>query len=326
LLQVSKLYSLKKVVASQQAFVLLKAAVLITVIFYVVYTLFQAHIQLEGLLQVLLSSRLLWLPVVAVAMAPVNWSFEALKWKYLLRGIEKVSFRESFAGVLCGLSFGFVTPQSIGDYAGRVLRLRSAKKYRSLGALMVSNLAQFIITLLAGSVSIAYLILKVSEEALKPALYLLLLLNVIALLLIYNFPRVVFFLKDVNRLKKIYRLLATCGVYQRAEILFTLLLALLRYLTFSLQFVLMLLFTGVALPLHILFLGVAFVFIAKSVLPVLNTIGDLGPREASALFFFGFFTVQPEKVVVASLAVWIMNILLPSLAGLIVVLKTRLAS
>jgi uncharacterized membrane protein YbhN (UPF0104 family) len=326
LLQVSKLYSPKKVAASRQAFVLLKVAVLIAVIFYVIYTLLQAHIQLEGLLQVLLDGRLLWLPVMAVAMVPVNWSFEALKWKYLLRGIEKVSFRESFAGVLCGLSFGFVTPQSIGDYAGRVLRLRSAKRYCSLGALMVSNFAQFIITLLAGSVSVGYLMLYINAEALGPVVFILLLINTIPLVLFFSFSRFILFFKNINLLNKVCRLVAVCGSYQRTEVSFTLFLALLRYLTFSLQFVLMLLFTGLDLPLHILFLGVAFVFIAKSVLPVLNTLGDLGLREAIALFFFGFFAVEPERVVVASLAVWIMNILLPSLSGLIVVLKTRLAS
>ena len=57
--------------------------------------------------------------------------------------------------------------------------------------------------------------------------------------------------------------------------------------------------------------------------PTFNFLSDLGVREASALLFFERFAVAIEPVILASLLVWIINLLIPTLLSLVFVSKLR---
>ena len=50
----------------------------------------------------------------------VNWSLEAYKWGALVDRFQSLSFSKKLISVLMGLSIGFLTPNRIGDYAGRL--------------------------------------------------------------------------------------------------------------------------------------------------------------------------------------------------------------
>jgi uncharacterized membrane protein YbhN (UPF0104 family) len=69
-------------------------------------------------------------------------------------------------------------------------------------------------------------------------------------------------------------------------------------------------------------MGVAFVFLVKSVIP---TLFDLGVREFSAVYFFSKFGFSPEPVMISSLILWIVNILIPSLVGTFLVFDLKIS-
>jgi hypothetical protein len=99
--------------------------------------------------------------------------------------------------------------------------------------------------------------------------------------------------------------------------------ALLRYGVFTLQFGLLLLIFDVSLPLSAAVSGIFLVFFAKTLIPALNFLGDLGIREASSLYFFSFYDVEPARIVAVTLTLWCINILLPVLVGIVWVMKIR---
>jgi len=268
---------------------------------------------------------LVWL-ALTVALIPLNWSLEALKWRDLARKIQPVRFREALEGVLAGLSFGFATPANLGDYAGRLLNLRSDRRLENLGAALLGNGAQYFITLLGGTLGYAYF--QATHAApLHPGHRLLL----GAMGLAIGFGLWVGFRREAAMnglsgyrwLVPLSQSLGVIGQYRAEELARLMGWATLRYLVFCVQFLLVLHVFGFRLPLADQLSTVALVFFAKTVLPSFHFLSDLGIREFTALYFFSFFPVEPAAVVSATLTLWVLNILVPVLVGTVFLLRLK---
>jgi uncharacterized membrane protein YbhN (UPF0104 family) len=96
-----------------------------------------------------------------------------------------------------------------------------------------------------------------------------------------------------------------------------------RYVVFSAQFVLLVHAFAPAAPWGPVAAGVAVVFLVKSALPQL-TLGDLGVREGAAVFVLAGAGVAPAEALNASLAVFVVNLVLPALAGVPLLSRLRL--
>jgi uncharacterized membrane protein YbhN (UPF0104 family) len=111
--------------------------------------------------------------------------------------------------------------------------------------------------------------------------------------------------------------------YSNSEIIKVVSISIVRYLIFSIQYVLLLWIFEVQLGIDLLFLGVAFVFLCKSVIP---TFFDLGIRESSAIYFFSIYQTDEKSVLLASLVLWLINIILPSILGLMYIFKMKISA
>ena len=69
------------------------------------------------------------------------------------------------------------------------------------------------------------------------------------------------------------------------------------------------------------YLAVASAFLAKTLLPV--SFGDLGVRESAAIYFFAQFGISRAAAFNASFLLFLINLLIPSLAGLLIILFNR---
>lgn len=271
-------------------------------------------------------SNSLFFLVVPLLLMPVNWAIEALKWKMLAKRIEEISFARAFTGVLTGLSMGFITPRSLGGYAGRIWQLKQAGRAEAVGAIMLGRLAQFFCTLFFGCIGIGFLI---RDQFHSPMLQW-------GILIFLPFSLLIFLLFLLEGRTRFVNLLFTLSgsraalyfrvvdQYTRREVVRVLGLSAARYAVFSLQFVWVLSFFHLAIPVYTLFAGVTWIFIAKSIIPAFNFLSDLGIREFSALYFFSAYPVAQTGVVTASLIVWIINILLPTVAGACFVVKMKI--
>ena len=61
-----------------------------------------------------------WL-LLALLLLPINYLLEAVKWRQLLRHAIRPGISSAVGHVLVGQASGFITPNRLGDYAGRVL-------------------------------------------------------------------------------------------------------------------------------------------------------------------------------------------------------------
>lgn len=255
----------------------------------------------------------LFLVFMLLAML-ANISVEAIKWKYLLKETAPISFSLSLKAVFSGMAAGLITPHGIGDYIGRILFLDTQKRLENIASVLFSRVAQLCITCLTGVLATIYFYCFVKADtrifvALSVSLLVLAVIVVCWQYRAFLLDR----MKQIPWIKKVEYWFEHLRAYSNRLFLLTLLLSLLRYVIFSTQFILLLQFFNVQLPIEILLIGVVFIFFVKSIIP---TFIDLGVRELAALFFFSGYAVVSEAVLAASLSLWFFNLVLPALIGL----------
>ena len=258
-------------------------------------------------------------------LTPVNWGIEALKWQILLRRIEKTAFWDAYKGVLAGLSLGFALPAQLGDTAGRVLSLRTSARAEAIGASLVSGGMQFYVALVFGAVAWGHYLTVVPDRSSLAGWLLALLALLSALGVGFGLlrRRLIGWLARWPGLCRFAIYWDVAGQYNDREIGQALGAATLRYVVFSAQFYIAIRLVGIALPPGVSASGIGVVFLAKTITPAFNLLSDLGVREAASLWVFAPFGLPAPAIIMATLTLWLANILLPVLIGLVWVWQLR---
>ncbi|WP_080059957.1 lysylphosphatidylglycerol synthase domain-containing protein [Spirosoma aerolatum] len=268
-----------------------------------------------------------WWLAGLVLLMPVNWGLEALKWYILLQRVERASYWAAFQGVLAGVALSFALPAQLGDTAGRVLSLRSGGRGAAIGASLVSGGMQFYVALVAGAIAWAYHLNVVVDRNTTAARWLLLLLlslTVGGVFLGLVRQRLVRWLSSRQGIDRWASYWNVAGFYSDREISWALTAAALRYCLFSVQFYLAMEAVGIQLPFAVSASGIGLVFLVKTLTPAFNLLSDLGVREAASLWVFAPFRLPAAVLLTATLLLWLSNILIPVLVGLIWVWKLRI--
>lgn len=250
-------------------------------------------------------------PLISVFLLQfLNWFFEALKFKILFRNFQPISTISILKSIYVGNFTAFFTPERIGNFIGRALVLKQNKK-EVIATTLIGNLGQLIITVVIGLFSMlilrTYLFNKLLNfdylQFVPLILYFLLLM---ALLFVYFnakpihvFSKFRFIEKKVGKLKSINNIKFSVKIYALG-------FALLRYLVFYFQYLIL------AKTIHLdidfihlfAYVGVLFglVTFIPSPLP-----GNLGTREGIASFLLGggIFGIQFSLI---SFIVWLINV------------------
>ncbi|WP_353718573.1 lysylphosphatidylglycerol synthase domain-containing protein [Dyadobacter sp. 676] len=263
--------------------------------------------------------------VIMVVLVPVNWALESLKWQTLTRKIIPIRFAEAFRGTLTGLAVGVAMPAQLGDTLGRVAALKSDRRLEAIGAALISNGIQFYISILAGTAGWLYLQDGIPmPQAIKTALH-------ITLITILLLGPVAFFLRkplaswrpESTIFRKIQQYTGVIGTYSAGDLSLATLYGTMRYLIFLSQFLLALSLFDFQVSLTDLSACVTLIFLAKTLIPAVNVLGDLGLREFTALVVFAGYQLRPEQVIAATFLIWVMNVLGPILVGIFLIWKYK---
>ncbi|MEQ8928079.1 MAG: hypothetical protein RLO81_19840 [Fulvivirga sp.] len=257
----------------------------------------------------LLTNKYLSLILVLFLM-PINWLLEALKWKILVSKISAISLTDSLRGVLAGLTLSFATPHGIGDYFGRILSVQQRGRKGLVGSLFISRSTQMIATAIFGLVGLDYLY----GFWLPFAGLVIIMFAIVTAFVLINW---------LSQFEIFGRYLFIVREYSKHILLAVQFLSMLRYLVFALQFLIILKAILPSIETPLAFAGSTYIFLAKSILPSFNFLSDLGIREYSAIYFFERYDVVLIPVVNASLLLWFINILIPTLVGIPAMLKLK---
>ena len=251
----------------------------------------------------------------------INWAIEAFKWKRVLRPLEQVSLLKALEAVFSGLSVSFFTPNRVGEYAGRVFHLVKADRPQAVLATILENVSQLVITLFFGGFALAYGVqdLITTQSYLMSSFRILSVVGACFLVLAFVYSGVLQAM--FVRLRFSGRWLRVTGIlerYTKAQMIELLLLSALRYFIFTGQFFLLLHVFGAPLPYGVAMLRIALTYLAMSVIPSI-ALTELGVRGALAAWVFQPVTEQVSGVLLATSALWVINLVLPALIGLLFV-------
>ncbi len=201
---------------------------------------------------------------LAIILMAFNWGLESLKWQFMISGMEKVSFLKSLKTILIGITTGLITPLKIGDYFGRILMVENKNQWKAVWVTFIAGFAQNIATVVFGFIGLIYYfdqIYIVEDYLFYSGISLGLFFIVVLLFLYYNIDLA---LKIANRLglKKIVKKISgdrdTKNLVPVIILNKVLLLSFLRYIVFSIQFYLIIIFFGINGPLLAIFESILF--------------------------------------------------------------------
>ena len=259
-----------------------------------------------------------------------NIALQYYRWKFLVRLVSKdIPTKEIFASLLIGYSAGFFTPGQIGEFGGRVISLNSIRKAHILAMSMIDKLYILALTIIFGCISFIIFFHTHLSDLWRTQYTFLSIFLASATAFVFLFPsqtkKLLLFLPEKIRSHRIYVLIEVIEKEfhnREGRILF-----LLTVLLFCIIIIQYHLFLNAFEPVGfgVSSIGTLIILFVKSVvLPI--SIGDLGVRESTAVFFFSQYGVSPAAAFNMSLFIFFTNIFLPSLAGALYILRLKFSS
>lgn len=287
----------------------------------------QAWLQIKGSFY---SPSFGWL-LAALLGTVLNWGLEAAKWKYLLRHTESISLGKAYRGVLTGVAFTLFTPNRIGEYLGRIWHLGKNSRGSAVSLSIAGGVAQLFITCLFGMIAAELLWRGGFQIPVLPdqAIALLILkmvgwgVTLLLLLIYFSVGEIGTYLARVNWLRSIRVGLDALTQLSRPALLRVMGLSLLRYFVFLFQYYFVFRFFGVELAGSIVFLSVALTFLLLALIPGM-ALAELGVRGKLALLIVGTFSANSIGIVLAVTSVWFINLIVPAIAGGLLMQKRKL--
>lgn len=265
------------------------------------------------------NSSSLWFFAALIGM-PVNFFFEIFKWNMLIRLCHPLSFNKATLAVLSGLTMAMLTPNRVGEIFSRVFVLPSELRQKGIGYSGLNSLSQMIIVQLFGLSGMGYLLWMTSfgdSNSHPLTSWLIAVSIVISILLILVFMN----LSWINYLIRVVRLDKNLpGISQAFSSMRnkdkwqSLVLSAAKFLTFNLQFYFLLRYFGVEISAGIALPAIMTIFLLLNFLPVI-AIGEAGVRGSVSLLILGIFSDSELAILVSSLALWVLNVALPAIAG-----------
>jgi hypothetical protein len=280
-----------------------------------------------------LEGKGLWLLAAVALLMLANWSIESLKWKVLLSHLFTIKFTQALKSVVAGVAFTMVTPNRMGEFIGRVFYVPDGNRIRAAALTLVGSASQLIITLFGGTIGLLSLRGYLHEHTSSLQGLSILWLNgliagtifIMALMMLFYF-RISWLIKIIDKIPQFSNYayyiqpLEEVGTPELVKIL---LLSILRYTVFILQYWLIFKLFDVDLLSWQVISSVSVLFLVLAVVPTI-ALAELGIRSKASIALFTIFSTNTLGILVATATIWVINIIFPAVAGSLFVLSVKL--
>jgi len=262
----------------------------------------------------------LWL---AVLLMPVNIALESKKWQLLASSAQRTSFKQALFSFLAGLAFSIVTPNRLGEYPGRLLYMKRTNTIRLISVSVLGAVAQLVTVFIFGTLGLIYYNIAFPGITSQITLVCSVLVSIFLLLVYFRFETWLPILKKYawTRRYNIYgQLLQRFSFKEQLTILS---ISLLRYGVFTAQLLFCLRWMNVHIPLWDGYWMSALFFGVMAVIPSI-ALTELGERGQVSLFLFHHFSANTIGILAATIGLWALNLIIPSVIGSILLIRMRL--
>lgn len=287
---------------------------------YLVYSLyhFEEYDALFSALKTNINGNFSWL-IAVVVLLPFNWLMEALKWKRVSRHLEKMKLGKAYKAVLAGTASGFVTPNRIGDIIGRMKFLNSENRKSAFSLALINSLTQNIAILLFG-IPLAILFFMQQKTEIQLILYIVVLF---ATLLVYSL--ILFYLPQIakhNKIEWLQPYYSGLSDYATNDVVVITGWSLVRFITFNVQLYCMLGFFGVELSSVHAITAIPVTYLLVTFTPSF-AFSEALVRGSWAVFVIGQFASDTPSILMASVGLWLINVILPVTIGNVILALKR---
>lgn len=266
-----------------------------------------------------------YLLLLVILMIPFNWLLESVKWKILIEGVERISLKRSLYSVLAGLTTGVFSPGRVGEFIGRVLLLEPQSRRKASALWAVGAVTTTIVICLIG-VPALFLFVKSGKEIdllqnFSVTYYLLIALSSVLFLILLYFmiPHIGNFLsrRFSGYFSSFFDMLKKIALLRLMNIL---VVSLLRYMVFCLQFWIMLGFFGVELSAGEACIGIFTSYLFITFLPSVF-LTEATVKSSVFVLVLSAFSGNSVAIIGASMLLWILNLAIPTLFGVLFLTK-----
>jgi len=260
--------------------------------------------------------------VLAVVLMFINSTLEAYKWFTLVSWAEPVRYRTAFTSYLAGVAFSVITPNRIGEYPGRILYLGGSNTFSYINISVSGVVSQLAGMYTVGLVGLIYYNIVTPAPLAQLALVVCLTLNIFIAIVYWRFhtwlPRM-----EQNRFLRRFavygRLMSRVPAADKMKVLAV---SVLRVCVFTAQYLFLLRWMNVDIPLLPGFCLGALFFWVMAVVPSL-ALTELGIRGAASLYIFGHYSPNSIGILAATTAMWVMNIVVPAMLGSLLIIRMK---
>lgn len=302
---------------TKQFFILLLKLLIIGGSFYFIYARLSDDSQFNWakFKEITLEKATFWDCILILFLSFLNRFLEILKWKNLVQNIKPISTVESSKQVLGALTLGLFTPNNLGEYAGKALFFDKELTKKIIFLNVICNGIQLLLTIVFGIFGLLYFnaIFTVLTSKTISILFGICLIT----LLVFFFSKKITF-KGYSLEKLIHKVNSIPKkTHQKNTVL-----GLLRYLTFSHQYYFLFVLCGVQAPYWLLMATIVSVYFLASALPTFQFL-DFAVKGGMAVYFLHFLGVNDWIPVFVSTVMWILNTVIPVVAGSYFVLNFK---
>lgn len=248
-----------------------------------------------------------------ILLLPLNYFFEWKKWRAVINTIDTdFGSRNNFQAFMAGIVTGMLTPNMQGNFLGRIYYFPRRFRLNVILLTFWTNIGQFLIALLFGLISCLLIGISVYQETDSRFLILMGALVALVALIYFTVEKWRIGIKRWKFIRRFQELIEKHPLF-RLEVLFW---GSLRYIVFSVQFKFSLIAFGAEPTIELLLL-VWQIYLWSTIAPSL-ILGKLFVRESIALWVLGGIGMAEINIVFASVSIWIVNLLVPTLIGIAV--------
>lgn len=253
--------------------------------------------------------------VVVFILMPLNWMLETVKWQILLSNTGNINFTTALGSVLAGLNTGFISPNRVGEFAGRILFLPPSQRADGIVLSFVNSLTQNIVMIAAGLAGAIYYFTNFrSFDNLRTYFIATGAIFISLILITFTLPILFEKLKSkrfFTRIETFFKSLRALNANTLGKIFFV---SALRYFIFCFQFYCMLLFFGIDISLFEAVAAIPAMYLLVTFTPSFSA-SEPAIRGSMALFIFSIFSDNQVGIILTGIGVWLINFVLPMLVG-----------
>jgi hypothetical protein len=262
----------------------------------------------------------LWLGILLI---PLNLALEARKWHLLAGSAQPISYRGAFASYLAGLAISIVTPNRMGEYPGRILYLKRKNTFRLISVSILGIVSQLFTFFLFGIIGSVYLNLHFHEYGSRILLALCTLIGIITGVLFWQFEAWLPHLAKYKWSRRYNIYAQLLKRFNRRQLFNILFISIGRYIVFTAQYLFLLYWMNVHVPVIGGFCFSALFFALIAIIPTIS-LAEIGVRGQLSLYLFHHFSPNTIGILAATLTIWLLNLIIPSILGSLLLLRMRL--